>query len=88
MSLANTGNYSKNCSNFACTTSPVEAESNSTLDAAAIIDISFQFVFMITGTLGNLLVILSILFDKRTHQHGNIFILNLAVADLIVSLIS
>ena len=37
------------------------------------------------GVLGNLLVILSIVIVGRTYKNGNIFIINLAIADLLVS---
>ena len=42
-------------------------------------------IIALFGTLGNLLVIFSVIFDGRVNQHGNIFAINLAVADLFVS---
>jgi len=48
-------------------------------------DALFLTVISVIGTLGNLLVISSIIYGRRTHKYGNIFLINLAVADLFVS---
>jgi len=53
--------------------------------ARQIFEIIYLLLVSIVGTFGNLLVISSIVYKKRLHKHGNIFIVNLAVADLIVS---
>jgi len=50
-----------------------------------ILDALYLSILIIVGTSGNLLVICSIIYVKRTNQNGNIFIINLALADLIVS---
>ena len=48
---------------------------------------SSWLLLVIVGTVGNTLVITSILLEKkRIYQNGNMFIVNLAVADLIVSI--
>ncbi|XP_077280812.1 5-hydroxytryptamine receptor 2A [Temnothorax americanus] len=51
-------------------------------------DWSFLFVvvFIIAGGLGNILVCLAVVLDKRLHNVTNYFLLSLAVADLLVSL--
>ena len=53
-------------------------------EAKEIVEVVFLFIATLVGTSGNLLVIFSIIYDKRVHRHGNVFIINLAVADLIV----
>ena len=50
------------------------------------IEMVYLIVLMVVGSLGNLLVISSIIHEKRVNKSGNIFIINLAVADLFVSL--
>ena len=57
-------------------------------DARRVFEIVYLCFVILTGTCGNLLVILSITHARRLYKHGNIFIVNLAVADLIVSLIN
>ena len=42
-------------------------------------------VIGIVGSLGNLTVIFSIILMKKVYQQGNIFVINLAIADLMVS---
>ncbi|XP_078491982.1 melatonin receptor type 1B-like isoform X1 [Ciona intestinalis] len=49
------------------------------------IEIVYLVCIILLGTLGNLLVICSIKSANRTHVSGNIFIVNLAVADLLVT---
>jgi len=51
-----------------------------------ILELLCLTLISLVGTAGNLLVILSIVVEKRAHKHGNMFIINLAVADLMVSL--
>ena len=51
-----------------------------------IFEVSYLLIVSVFGTVGNLLVIASVVYKKRLHKHGNIFIVNLAVADLIVSM--
>ena len=50
------------------------------------VEVVFLCVVILVGTFGNLLVICSIIYDQRLLKHGNVFIINLAVADLIVSI--
>uniref|UniRef100_H2YXT3 G-protein coupled receptors family 1 profile domain-containing protein n=1 Tax=Ciona savignyi TaxID=51511 RepID=H2YXT3_CIOSA len=52
-----------------------------------IVEIVYLCTVIMIGTLGNMLVICSIKFAKRTHLNGNIFIVNLAFADLLVTAI-
>ena len=52
---------------------------------AEIAEVIFLVIFILCGTLGNLLVIASVIYEKRVHKKGNIFVINLAVADLVVS---
>ena len=51
-----------------------------------IFEVIYLIFISVFGSSGNLLVILSVLFKKRLYKHGNIFIVNLAVADFYVSL--
>jgi len=57
---------------------------NNDIGVGEVFDISFLFIVTLVGTCGNLLVIFSIIFDKSVQQHGNLFIINLAVTDLLV----
>ena len=50
-----------------------------------IVDIVFLSIFTVIGTFGNFLIIFLIIYDKGVHKQGNIFIINLATADLVVS---
>ena len=52
--------------------------------AQEIVDVIFLMLLALVGTCGNLLVIFSIIYDKRVHHHGNVFIINVAVADFLV----
>jgi len=53
--------------------------------AERIFDALYLTILTVVGTFGNLLVILSIIYAGRVNKNGNIFIINLAIADLIVS---
>ncbi|XP_039258951.2 melatonin receptor type 1C-like [Styela clava] len=48
----------------------------------------FEFAYIVSiialGSLGNLVVIFSIILDKKVHSGGNIFIINLAIADFFI----
>ena len=55
-------------------------------EALRTVEMVYLIVLMVVGSLGNLLVISSIIHEKRVNKSGNIFIINLAVADLFVSL--
>ena len=50
-----------------------------------MIEMAHLTIIAMLGSMGNFIVVLSIAVEKRTHKHGNIFIINLAVADLLVS---
>ena len=50
-----------------------------------VFEVIYLLFVSVFGSIGNLLVISSIIYKRRLHKHGNIFIVNLAVADLIVS---
>ena len=55
-------------------------------DARWVIELIFYAVLILVGVIGNLTVIGSILLAKAYDKNGNIFIINLAVADIIVSI--
>ena len=50
-----------------------------------IVDIAFLGFCAIVGSFGNLLVIFSLLNEKKVHKQANVFIVSLAAADLFVS---
>ena len=54
---------------------------------AWIFDLIFHVFLIIIGTFGNLTVIASLIVQKKLNKNGNILIVNLAVADLIVSIV-
>ncbi|CAK8693991.1 unnamed protein product [Clavelina lepadiformis] len=54
-------------------------------EARRVIELIFLAILTIVGTIGNLTVIFSIVLAKRVHSHGNVFVINLAVADLLVT---
>ncbi|XP_039258949.2 melatonin receptor type 1B-A-like isoform X1 [Styela clava] len=47
-------------------------------------EFSYILLIIILGLFGNIIVISSIVLEKKIHTSGNIFIINLAVADLLV----
>ena len=53
--------------------------------AQQMIEIVVLIMVAVTGTFGNLLVITSIIYLHRQHEYGNMFLINLAFADLLVS---
>lgn len=55
------------------------------IDAETCVDVVYLILVALTGVFGNLLVICSIIHGKKTFRNGNVFIINLAVADLVVS---
>nr|CAB3254747.1 5-hydroxytryptamine receptor-like [Phallusia mammillata] len=54
-------------------------------DAGRIVDAIFLVILTVVGTVGNFLVIFSIICARRVNKNGNVFIINLALADLIVT---
>jgi len=54
--------------------------------AIEIVDVIFLSTLTLVGVFGNLLVISSIIYDKKVHFYGNVFIINLAVADVMVGI--
>ena len=53
--------------------------------AQQIVEIIFLISVTILGTFGNILVIASVSLEKNIHKNANVFIINLAVADFLVS---
>ncbi|XP_043935157.1 melatonin receptor type 1C-like [Protopterus annectens] len=53
--------------------------------AVIILQASVMIFTIITDIIGNILVILSVLLNKKLHTPGNIFVISLSVADLIVA---
>lgn len=50
-----------------------------------IFEVIYLTILTIFGIFGNLLVIFSIVLEKKAHKNANIFIINLAIADFVVS---
>ena len=50
-----------------------------------VVEIIYLSCISILGIFGNLLLILSVVYEKRTYKYGNIFIISLAFADFLVS---
>ena len=50
-----------------------------------VFEVVYLVLLTLLGIFGNLLVIFSILLEKKLHKHANIFIANLAFADFLVS---
>jgi len=55
--------------------------------AERIFDALYLTILTVVGTFGNLLVILSIVYAGRVNKNGNIIIINLAIADFVVSML-
>ena len=51
-----------------------------------VIEVFYLLLISIVGTFGNVLVIVSIVLENRTYRFGNVFIINLAFADFVVSI--
>ena len=49
-------------------------------------EVTYLSIITIFGVLGNLLVISSIIFENKLYKKGNIFIVNLAMADFLVNI--
>jgi len=49
-----------------------------------IAEVLYLTLIVVLGTIGNLTVIFSIVLERRVHMNGNIFVINLAIADLLV----
>ncbi|XP_078491980.1 melatonin receptor type 1B-like isoform X1 [Ciona intestinalis] len=52
--------------------------------AQQVVEMVYLVIVMTVGSIGNMLVIAAIVIRKKVHVYGNIFIINLAVADLMV----
>jgi len=57
------------------------------LGAHELIEVVYLSTISLMGTLGNLMVISSIVLQKQALKDGNIFLINLAFADLLVGMI-
>ena len=55
-------------------------------DVKRIFELIYLLILILVGVFGNLLVILSIINAGKLYKHGNVFIVNLAIVDLLVSL--
>lgn len=53
--------------------------------AQRMVEIIYLLTVVVVGTLGNILVICSILHANRLYKHGNVFVVNLAIVDLVVT---
>ena len=54
-------------------------------DGTRIFQLVYLVVVIVVGVFGNLLVISSINYARRLYKHGNVFVVNLAIVDLMVS---
>ena len=52
-----------------------------------IIEVIYLSILTVLAFFGNLLVIFSIILEKKVHRNANVFIINLAFADFLVSLL-
>ncbi|XP_076802967.1 melatonin receptor type 1C-like [Clavelina lepadiformis] len=50
-----------------------------------VVEVVYLSLLAVVGTLGNLLVISSIVHARRVNEHGNVFVINLAIADILVN---
>jgi len=48
------------------------------------VEILYLTIVSLIGTLGNCLVIFSIIYGRAVNKNGNIFLINLAISDLLV----
>lgn len=66
-------------------------DSNSTIDAyeetSPAYPASLLCLFLISGVIGNILVCLAVIREKKLHNVTNYFLMSLAVADLLVSIL-
>ena len=53
-----------------------------------VVEIVYLAIVSLFGTLGNALVIGTILYKRMTFKNAHMFILNLAIADLLVSFVN
>nr|XP_018667208.2 dopamine D2-like receptor isoform X1 [Ciona intestinalis] len=58
---------------------------NAEIGAVQVVELIYLTILCVLGSVGNLVVIFSITLENRVHSHGNIFVINLAIADLLVT---
>jgi len=58
------------------------------LGPALLAEVVFYIILCIGGTIGNLTVIFSTVMEQKLTKQGNMFVINLAVADLMVSILN
>ena len=63
-----------------------EYQSDFEFKIALVVGITFTFTFIV-GLIGNTLVLLTVLLQKKMHNATNILILNLAIAELLFIII-
>jgi len=51
------------------------------------IEVGYLSIITLLGVMGNIVVIASILLEKKLHKQANIFIVNLALADFLVRIV-
>ena len=67
-------------------TQSLEVETDFEFRIALVVGVSFTFTFVV-GLIGNTLVLLTVLLQKKMHNATNILILNLAIAELLFIII-